>query len=140
VFTRIVVAYNDSPAARRALALAVDLAQATPGARLTALAVAPRLPRGAATVGEVADAHESGQRACTRWLKAAAAYASERGVDMQTEIRVGRIGPAMADVALAHRADVFVLGRSHRPLRARILRTALGEGARCTCCPILLAP
>lgn len=139
MFTRIVVAYNDSPAARRALALAVDLAQAAAGAQLTALAVAPRLPQGAATVGEVADAHESGQRACVRWLKAATAYASERGVDVQTDVRIGRFGPSVAGAAQSHRADLLVLGRSHHRLRGRVLGTALKEAARRTSCPILLA-
>lgn len=90
VVSRIVVGYNDSPGARRALAQAVELVRELMSAELTAVAVVEEhLPRAGDSISEVKDAHELEQQACRRWLKAAVAYADEHGVAMATEIRVG---------------------------------------------------
>jgi len=124
VITRIVVGYNDSPGARRALAQAVELAREIGGAALVAVAVEEHLARAGDSIGEVQDAHQSEQRACRLWLKTAIAYADEHGVALRTEIRIGNAPYQLASAAAAWHADVLVVGHSsHSAIWARLVGT-----------------
>jgi universal stress protein F len=140
VLTRILVAYDDSPSARRALAEAVCLAQVD-GARLIAVAVEEHPPCwDGAGVSEVREEHERGLRACRRWLKAAQAYACEHGVPVTTEIRTGSFFPQLARAAAVHQADVVVIGRSLHPhFWGRLTRTKAERATRRLTHSILIA-
>jgi nucleotide-binding universal stress UspA family protein len=139
VISRIVVGYNDSPGARRALAQAVELARELIGAELVAVAVEEHLARAGESIGEVQDAHETGQRACRRWLKAASAYADEHDITLRTDIRIGRAPQQLAAAAAAHHADLLVVGHSgHSPVWARIAGTTADKVSRYAACSILV--
>lgn len=115
MLNRILVAYDDSPSARRALAEAVCLAQVE-GARLIAIAVEEHPPAfDGASLGEVREEHERRQRACRLWLRAAEAYADEHGVQLRTDIRSGSFTQQLALAAAAHQADLVVIGRRNHP-------------------------
>ncbi len=112
VFARIVVAYNDSPAARRALEKAVQLAREEYGTELIAVAVARSLVFAGDSITEIRNAHTSGERACTGWLATALAYADHHDVTLATEIRIGQVARQLAHAAAVHQADLLVIGRS----------------------------
>jgi universal stress protein F len=140
VFSRILVAYDDSPAARRALAEAVRIARQD-GARLVAVAVEEHLPRyDGATIGEVEEAHQLDRRACHRWLRAAEAYADEQGVRLRTEIRIGRLTRQLALAAASHQVDLLVVGHtSHVGVWCGIVGTKAERVCRRVGCAILIA-
>lgn len=136
----ILVAYDDSPSARRALAEVVSLAQVE-GARVIAIAVAEHPPHlDGASLGEVRQEHERRQRTCRLWLRAAEAYADEHGVQLRTDIRSGRFAQQLARAAAIHQADLVVIGRGDHPsvwsLRAG---TKAERATRHLGCPILIA-
>ncbi len=139
MIARIVVGYNDSPGARRALAQAIELTRELIGTELTAVAVEEHLPRAGDSIGEVQDAHEIGQRACRRWLKAAVAYADEHGVALTTEIRIGHAPQQLVQAAAIHRAGLLVVGHSgHSALWARFFSTTAEKVSRHAGCSILV--
>ncbi|MET8405373.1 universal stress protein [Streptomyces sp900116325] len=122
-FRRIVVAYDDSPAARRALHRAITLACGAE-AELIVVAVEARLPHYAATVGEVECELAAEERACRRWLAAARALADDSGLTVTEEVRAGPVAREVARAATAFRADLIVVGRRPRrlPLTGRTVR------------------
>jgi universal stress protein F len=138
--SRILVAYDDSPSARRALAEAVRLARVE-GARLIAVAVAEHPPAfDGASLGEVREDHERRQRACRLWLRAAEAYADEHGVQLRTDIRSGSFAQQLARAAAIHQAELVVIGRrSHPSLWRRLTGTKAEKTTRHLGCPILIA-
>jgi nucleotide-binding universal stress UspA family protein len=128
IFRRILVAYNDSPSARRALETGVALAREQ-GAELVAVAVGRSLPLPGQSIADVRDLHAARERACAGWLSAALAYADGRGVPLATEIRIGLVSRQVADAATGYQADLLVVGRGrtgifwHR-LAGRVSRRA----------------
>jgi nucleotide-binding universal stress UspA family protein len=136
---RILVAYDDTPPARRALAEAVRLARVD-GARLIAIAVAEHPPAfDGASLGEVHEDHERTQRACRLWLRAAEAYADEHGIQLQTDICSGSFAQQLARAAAIHRADLVVIGRRSRPsLRSLFTGTKAEKATRQLGCPMLI--
>jgi nucleotide-binding universal stress UspA family protein len=141
MYERILLAYDDSPGARRALAVAVDLAKLT-GATLTAVAVEAHLPHYGATVGEVVEEQAVEERTCRRWLQAAASYADEHGYQLATEIRAGHPAQQLLQAAQVHHVDLLVLGHpSHSALWSRLVgATAERVVTGHTPCPVLIVP
>jgi nucleotide-binding universal stress UspA family protein len=141
VLSRILVAYDDSPSARRALAEAVCLAQVE-GARLIVVAVEEQLPRwDGALLSEVREEHERKQRACHLWLRTAEAYVAEHGVQLRTEIRMGSFTRQLARAAVAHQADLLVVGRTSYPgLWGRVIGIRTERLCRRLDHPILIVP
>ena len=140
VFTRIVLSYNHTPCAQRALTAAVQMARED-GAELMAVAVERSLLLSGNSITEVKAAHESRERACTGWLSAALAYADEHGVPLRTEIRIGLVAQQLAAAAATHRADLLILGRSDQNFVLRRLLGATGDKvSRRTRCPVMIIP
>lgn len=141
VYQRILVAYDDSRAARRALAEAMRLARMT-GAQLTAVAVEAHLPHYAATIGEVQEEQAVEEQQCQRWLKAAAAYASEQDITITTQVIAGHPAEQLIRYARSCQADLLILGHpSHSSLWSRIAGTTAGKLATGHApCPVLIVP
>jgi nucleotide-binding universal stress UspA family protein len=140
MFTRIVLAYNDTPAAQRALNAAVQMAREN-DAELIAVAVERSLLFAGESITEVRKMHAARERACTGWLSAALAYADEHGVPLRTEIRIGLVARQLAAAAATHRADLLILGRSGQDfIRQRLLGTTADKVSRYTRCPIMIVP
>jgi len=138
MFGRIVVAYDDSPGARRALDVALGLAQRE-GSELIAVAIEAHLPHYGATVGEVEEERIVEEQDCTRWLKAAQAAAAERNVPLRTEIRAGHPAQELVRAAEAHSADLLVLGRSgHSKIWGRFMGTTADKVTRHIHCSVLV--
>jgi nucleotide-binding universal stress UspA family protein len=138
VFHRVLVAYDGSEGARRALAAAVDLARAE-GAELVGASIESHLPHYGATVGEVEEEHRFEQAAVRRWLSEANAYASERGVQMRNEPRVGHPAQSLVELAQEIDADLIVIGHSgHSGVWGRFLGTTAEKVSRHAGCSVLV--
>jgi nucleotide-binding universal stress UspA family protein len=111
VFRRILVAYDGSEGARRALSMAAELAR-TDRAELVALGVEAHLPHYGATVGEVEEEHRFEEQEERRLLAEAAAYAEEQGLELIQEIRAGHPAQTIVHVAKEKAADLIVVGHS----------------------------
>jgi nucleotide-binding universal stress UspA family protein len=139
VFHNILVAYDDSPGARRALELGVDLAKQF-GLELTAVAVEAHLPHYGATIGEVEEERTVEEQACQRWLRAAEAYAHERGVELRTEMRAGHPAQELLRAAEHTGADLLILGHSgHSAIWGRFLGSTVEKVSRHATCSVLIA-
>ncbi|MBF6299174.1 universal stress protein [Nocardia amamiensis] len=139
MFQRIVVGYDDSPGARAALTMALDLA-AVHRSALTVVAVEEFLPHYGPVVGEIEDERSIGEQACRRWLNAAAAAAEQRGIAVQAEIRAGQAARELATSAAEHDADLLILGRSgHSGIWGRFMGSTAEKAARHAGCSVLVA-
>ncbi|MGK8509138.1 universal stress protein [Nocardia asiatica] len=139
MFQRIVVGYDDSPGARAALTMALDLATVHHSA-LTVVAVEEYLPHYGPVVGEIEDERSIGERTCRRWLAAAAESARQRGIEVQAEMRAGQAARELATAAAEHQADLLVLGRSgHSGIWGRFMGSTAEKAARHACCSVLVA-
>jgi nucleotide-binding universal stress UspA family protein len=133
-----VVAYDDSPGARRALERAVELARLS-GGELIAVAVEAHLPHYGATVGEVTEEQEVEERSCHRWLAAAEAYAAEREVVFEGETRAGHPAQELVRAAEQHRADLIVVGHSgHSSVWGRLLSSTAEKTSGHAPCSVLI--
>jgi universal stress protein F len=138
MFTRIVLAYNHTPGAQRALKAAVRMARED-GAELIAVAVERTLLFSGESITEVRNVHAARERACTGWLAAALAYADEHDVPLRTEIRIGLVARQLVAAAAAHRADLLILGCSDQAfVRRRLLGTTADKVSRHARCPVMI--
>jgi nucleotide-binding universal stress UspA family protein len=139
VFRRIVVAYDDSPQARRALERAIGLAR-NHGTQLTIVVVEAHPPHHAATMGEVEEEMVVGERAFRpSWLAAARACADEYGVQVTVEIGAGPAARELVRAAEKVHADLIVLGhRGHRVPWVPHLRSTARQVSRRASCPVLV--
>ncbi|WP_280245310.1 universal stress protein [Nocardia abscessus] len=139
MFQRIVVGYDDSPGARTALTMALDLATVHHSA-LTVVAVEEYLPHYGPVVGEIEGERSIGEQTCRRWLGAATESAQQRGIAVQAEIRAGQAAKELATAAAEHRADLLVLGRSgHSGIWGRFMGSTAEKAARHAGCSVLVA-
>ncbi|MGW4769022.1 universal stress protein [Nocardia sp. NPDC004278] len=139
VFQRIVVGYDDSPGAREALRLALELA-AEHRSALTVVAVEEHRPLYRPVIGEIEEERSVEEEASRRWLAAAAATAAERGIAIEAEIRAGHSARELAIAATHHVADLLVLGRSgHSAIWGRFIGTTAEKAARHADCSVLIA-
>jgi nucleotide-binding universal stress UspA family protein len=111
VFRRVLVAFDGSPGAHRALEAAVDLARSE-DAELIGVAIEAHLPHYGATVGEVDEEREFEEADARRLLAEATAYAAERGVAMGAEILAGHPAQTIVQLAKDKGVDAIVIGHS----------------------------
>lgn len=120
----IVVGYDETPAAERALERAATLAKAF-GATVIAASVAPVLHVAGRGIGPIdpADPPERHREQLTR----AAARLDGLGVPYELVDGVGDPPRALADLAHARRADLIVVGTREPSLLARLLGQSVSE-------------
>ncbi len=112
----IVVGYDETEPAERALERAADLAQAF-GAKLVVTSVAPRLVGsrlGAVDPVDPPSAHREE-------LEHARAYLAERGLEGEYELTMGDAADGIVEIADKHEADLIVVGTRHVGLIESIL-------------------
>ena len=131
----IVLGFDESPEAERALERAAQLAQAL-DARVLVTSVAPLLQPAARGIGpyDPADPPARYRAIATH----AARTLAERGVAAEAIGGLGRAGDAIVALADEHHADLIVVGMSHHPTIARIFGGVSEDVAHHAHCDVLL--
>jgi len=111
MFKKILLAYDGSQGAGRALMAGIELARLY-GAELTALAVQERLPRFSGTIDEVQEEKDLADQQYRRLLDGAQAQAQEAGVQLQTLMRPGHPAQTIVEVANEGHFDLILVGNS----------------------------
>lgn len=138
MFHRIVIAFDGSPGARRALTVGLDLAREL-GAAVWVLSVEEYLPHYAATVGEVLEEKDERDRYFAALQAEATAMGRERGLAVRTEIRAGQAARAITAFAEEERADLLVIGHSgHSEVWGRFMGSTADKISRHAPCSVLV--
>jgi nucleotide-binding universal stress UspA family protein len=138
MFRKILLAYDGSTGAKRALDVALELAHAA-HAELWALAVEERLPHYAATIDEVAEEKEFANHFYHECLSAAYLHALQAGIELKSEIRAGHAARTIIDFTREGGFDLVVLGSSgHSKVWAMFLGTTAEKVSRHVPCTVLL--
>ncbi|HEY7065278.1 MAG TPA: universal stress protein [Chloroflexota bacterium] len=137
-FRKILVGFDGSPGARRALAQALRLATAD-GAAVEVLSVIEHLPRYAATVSEVEETREAAARH-TALLQAEVRRAADlHGLAVETVVRAGHAAKLLVDYAQAGGFDLLVLGHAgHSGVWGLFLGTTSDKVVRHAPCSVLI--
>lgn len=120
----IAIAYDETPAAQRALERGADLA-ASLGAKAVVVSVAPVLPGGPRSVGPIdpTDTPEKHRRE----LDHARAFLDERGVEGDYVTAVGDPAEAIVLAAEEHGAELIVVGTREIGFVGRLLGQSVSE-------------
>ena len=138
MFRKILLAYDGSAGAKKALDVALDLARSS-GAELWALAVEERLPQYAATIDEVEEAKEFANRYFQEALSIAYLRALKANVELKSEIRAGHAARIIVDFTKEGGFDLVVLGSSgHSGVWKMFLGTTAEKVSRHVPCTVLL--
>lgn len=108
MYRKVLVAYDGSPHARKALAAGLELAQCC-GCELHAVAVA-NLPDYAGTVSEVDDMVTRARDFYQKELEEAARRAAWKNIELHTHLAFGHIGETIVRFAREHNFDLIVVG------------------------------
>jgi len=138
MFRKILLAYDGSEGANRALKVALEEARVHQ-AELWALAVEERLPRFSATVDEVQEEKTFADQHYGRLLAAAQARAQEAGVELKTLLRAGHPAKTIVEVAREGNFDVILVGHSGLSgVWAKFLGTTAEKVSRHAPCGVLI--
>jgi nucleotide-binding universal stress UspA family protein len=132
---RIILGFDDSPEARRALERAALLAKAF-DARLLVTSIAPALMPAGHGIGPYDPADPPERHLAL--ARDAAALLTERGLDAEPVAGVGEAGRAIVEIADHHDADLIVLGMSQHPHLSRIFGSVSEGVAHHAHCDVLL--
>lgn len=131
----IVLGYDDSPEASRALEKTAELAKAL-GAKVIVTSVAPVMSFSGRGIGpyDPADPPER-HRVLAR---DATALLTEQGIEATALTGLGEPGDAIVELADRQRADLIVVGMSHHPHLSRLLGSVSEDVAHHAHCDVLL--
>jgi nucleotide-binding universal stress UspA family protein len=137
-FRKILVGFEGSPGAWRALAQALRLA-ASDGATVHVLTVIEHLPQYAATVGEMEEALTEAERQAAL-LQAEVRHAADlAGVRVETVRRAGHAAKTLVDYAREGGFDLLVLGHAgHSGVWGLFLGTTCDKVVRHAPCSVLV--
>jgi nucleotide-binding universal stress UspA family protein len=136
-YQRILVVVDGTPAGQAALEEALRFAHAHQGV-VKALVVEGRLPRGAATIGEVEDAKQHQDTMYEVFGRLAVDQATEWGVEVQVELRSGSLVDSTLAAAREWQPDLLVVGRRRPPLPVRIVRSRIVRIVDDVGCPVMV--
>jgi len=141
MYTKIAVAYNDSPEAERALVCAVQLARSL-GAELSTITVATELPAytAFAAAADLSLPHmlaDDRKKSCAELEGNARAFAEPHGVALQSHIVEGREVEAIVNFLRGHGTDLLVIGLHQRNLYLARLWSTVYELAQEAPCSVL---
>ena len=138
MYHKILLAYDGSPGAKRALDVVLQLAPLT-GAEVWALAVEERLPHLAATIDEMEEEKAFANHFYEEHLEAADLLARKQGVNLRKVVRAGHAARTIIDFVKEGNFDLVVLGRSgHSGVWAMFLGTTAEKVSRHVPCNVLL--
>jgi nucleotide-binding universal stress UspA family protein len=109
MFKRILVAYDGSEGAKKALKAAIEISKCY-GAELHSISVEEHLPHYAATVGEVLEAKAEKNGYFAKLIEEAKEMAAKEGVTLHTKVVAGHEVETIVDYAKERRFDLAVIG------------------------------
>ena len=138
MYRRILLAYDGSEGAKRALEAGINLAKLH-RAELWALAVEEKLPRFSATIDEVQEEKEFANHHYSKLLTAAREQAAQAGVELKTLLHPGHAAQTILQVAREGRFDLIVVGHSGLSgVWAMFLGTTAEKVSRHAPCSVLI--
>lgn len=138
MFRKILLAYDGSEGANRALEAGIKLAQ-THHAELWALAVEERLPRFPATIDEMKEEKAFADQHYGKILQVARARAQEAGIELKTLRYPGHPAQTILHVAKEGKFDLVLLGHSGLSgVWAKFLGTTAEKVSRHAPCSVLI--
>jgi len=138
MFKKILLAYDGSEGANRALKVGIELAQVHQ-AELWALAVTERPARFSATIDEVQEEKAFANQHFGKILQAARARAQKAGVELKTLRHPGHPAQMIVQVATEGKFDLVLLGHSGLSgVWAKFLGTTAEKVSRHAPCSVLI--
>jgi nucleotide-binding universal stress UspA family protein len=138
MFKKILLAYDGSEGADKAVKAGIDLAKLHQ-AELWALAVQEKLPRFSGTIDEVKEEKEFANQHYGKLLEAASARAQEAGIDLKTLKRPGHPAQTILQVAKEGKFDLILVGHSGLSgVWAAFLGTTAEKVSRHAPCSVLI--
>jgi nucleotide-binding universal stress UspA family protein len=138
MFRKILLAYDGSEGANRALEVGIDLAKIH-GAELWALAVEEKLPRFSGTIDEVQEEKQFANEHYGKLLEAAKAKAKEAGVELKTLMRPGHPAQTIISAAKEGKFDLVLVGHTGLSgVWAAFLGTTAEKVSRHAPCSVLI--
>jgi len=138
MFKKILLAYDGSEGANKALNAGINLAQIHQ-AELWALAVQERLPRFSGTMDEVQEEKAFANQHYGQLLEVARAKAQEAGLELKTLMRPGHPAQTILQVAKEGKFDLILVGHSGLSgVWAAFLGTTAEKVSRHAPCSVLI--
>jgi nucleotide-binding universal stress UspA family protein len=138
MFKKILLAYDGSEGANRALEAGIDLAKIH-GAELWALAVEEKLPRFSGTIDEVQEEKQFADEQYGKLMEAAGAQAKEAGLELKTLMRAGHAAQNIITAAKEGKFDLILVGHSGLSgVWAAFLGTTAEKVSRHAPCSVLI--
>ncbi len=138
VFKKILVAYDGSPGARRALKAAVELADQS-DAQLHCISVEEKLPYYAATLGEVEEAKAERDAYFEKLIREARQTAWDLGLELHSKVVPGHEVETIVTAAREGEFDLLVVGFvGHSNVFGRIMGSTTQNLSRLSPCSVLI--
>jgi nucleotide-binding universal stress UspA family protein len=138
MFRKILLAYDGSEGANRALEVGIGLAKIH-GAELWAVAVEEKLPRFSGTIDEVQEEKQFANEQYGKLLEAAKVKAKEAGIELKTLMRPGHPAQTIVAVAKEGKFDLVLVGHTGLSgVWAAFLGTTAEKVSRHAPCSVLI--
>lgn len=138
MFKKILVGYDGSDGAKKALRTAIDVAKHL-GAELHSISVEEDLPHYAATVGEVLEAKAEKNNYFGRMNEEAQQMANREGVSLHTHVIAGHEVQTIVDYVRDHHFDLVVIGfMGHSKIYDRVWGSTSQNIARLVPCTVMI--
>lgn len=139
MFKHILVAFEGSASSRKALDVALGMAEAL-HSRLSLVSVEEHVPRFPGDIGEVKEEKQLQNQYYTRIQREAREAAKLRGMDFErADILMGHVARSIIDHARAIRCDLIVMGHSGRSgAWASFLGTTAEKVSRYAHCTVMI--
>lgn len=138
MYKRILVGYNGSDGAKQALIAALQLARSL-GACVCALSVEGRLPRYAATLGEVEEVEEERHAYFDKVQHGALRIAEEQNMHLDTMVLPGPPAETIVEYAREGNFDLIVMGhKGHSRIHEYLVGAATDRVAHLAPCSVLI--
>ena len=138
MFKKILVGYDGSEGAKKALRAAVDTAKHY-GAELHSISVEEGLPHYAATVGEVQEAKAEKNGYFARLNEEAREIAAKEGITLRTKVMAGHEVETIVDYAKDHHFNLVVIGfMGHSKIYDRVWGSTSQNITRLVPCTVMV--
>jgi nucleotide-binding universal stress UspA family protein len=138
MFRKILLAYDGSEGANRALEVGIGLAKIH-GAELWAVAVQEKLPRFSGTIDEVKEEKQFANEQYRKLLEAAKVKAKEAGIELKTLMQPGHPAQTIVAAAKEGKFDLVLVGHTGLSgVWAAFLGTTAEKVSRHAPCSVLI--